>query len=121
MLPLPDASFLLVGRHSSFQGDEQETDRVRGALPTTLCLANRLSLVGTPLCLARGVDAGSADGRAGALRRRPARRPDAPLVPASNAGISCLSAGGLQDGRARVPGGAGPPAAWSRRTHVVCW
>src|SRR2546423_10755475 len=117
MLPLPDTAFLLVGRHPPFQGDEQAADRVRGALPTTLCLAYGLSLVGAPLRIARGVDAGSTDGRAGALRRRPARQPDAPVIPAPNAGLSCVSARGLRDGRARVPGGAGPPAEWSRRTH----
>src|SRR6266487_5943902 len=121
MLPLPDAAVLLVGRHRSFQGDEQTADRVRGALSAVLYLAYRLSLVGAPLRLARRVDAGSADGGAGALRRRPTRQPDAPLVPAPNAGLSCLSAGGLRDGQARVSGGSGPPAEWFRRTHVLCW
>src|SRR5450755_4927276 len=121
MLPLHGDAVLLAGRHPAFQGDEQTADRVRGALSTVLSLAYRLSLVGAPLRLARGVGAGSANGRAGALHRRPARQPNAPLLPAPNAGLSCLSAGGLRDGRARVPGGSGPPAEWSRRTHVLCW
>src|SRR6266496_3114885 len=121
MLPLPGDAVLLAGRHPAFQGDELTADRVRGALSAVLYLAYRLSLVGAPLRLARRVDAGSADGGAGALRRRPARQPDAPLVPAPNAVLSCLSAGGLRDGRARVPYCSGPPAEWSRRTHVLCW
>src|SRR2546421_6580664 len=120
MLPLSDAAFLLAGRHPAFQRDEQAADRVRGALPTVLSLAYRLSLVGAPLRLARGMGAGRADGRASTLRRRPARQSYAPLLPAPNAGLSCLSAGGLRDGRARVSGGSGPPAEWSRRTHVLC-
>src|SRR2546423_8609846 len=121
MLPLPDTAFLLVGRHPPFQGDEQAADRVRGERPTALCLAYGLSLVGAPLRLARGVDAGSAEGGAGACRRRRARQPDAPVVPAPNASISCVSAGELRGGRARVPGGSGPPAERSRRVHVLCW
>src|SRR2546421_371705 len=121
MLPLPGAAVLLVGRHPAFQGDEQAADRVRGALPTALCLAYRLSLVGAPLRLARGVDAGSAEGGAGALCRRPTRQPYASIVPAPNAGLSCVSAGGLRGGRARVSSGFSAPAEWSRGAHVLYW
>src|SRR5712691_7046087 len=117
MLSLPGDADLLASRHPAFQGDEQAADRVRGALPTVLCLAYRLSLVGAPLRLTRGVGTCGADGGAGALCRRPARQPSAPVVPAPDAGLSCVSEGGLRDGRARVPGGSGPPAEWPRRTH----
>src|SRR5450755_2387097 len=120
MLPLFGNAVLLAGRYRAFQGDEQAADRVCGALSAVLFSAYRLSLVGAALSLARGWWAGRADGRAVALRRRPARQPDAPLLPAPNAGLSCLSAGGLRDGRARVPGGSGPPAEWPGRTHVLC-
>src|SRR6266568_208649 len=121
MLPLFGNAVLLAGRHRAFQGDEQAADRVRGALSAVLSLAYRLSLVGAPLRLARGVGAGRAAGKTGAFHRRRARQPYAPFLPAPNAGLSCLSTGGLRDGRARVPGGSGPPAEWSRRTHVLCW
>src|SRR5438067_380350 len=121
MLPLPGNADLLAGRHPSFQGDEQAAVRLRGAVPTVLCFAYVLSLVGASLRLARGVDTGCTEGEAGACRRRRARQPDAPVVPAPNAGLSCLSAGGLRDGRAGVPGGFGPPAERSRRVHVLCW
>src|SRR5450755_2977133 len=121
MLPLLGDTVLLAGRYPAFQGDEQAADRLRGTLSTVLFLAYGLSLVGAPLHLTRGVGAGSADGRAGALHRRPACQPYAPIVPAPNAGLSCLSAGGLRDGRARVPSCSGPPAEWSGRTHVLCW
>src|SRR5438270_11469021 len=110
MLPLPGNAILLAGRPPAFQRDEQAADRVCGAVPTVLCLAYGLSLVGAPLRLARGVDAGCTEGGAGACRRRRARQPDAPVVPAPNASISCVSAGELRGGRARVPGGSGPPA-----------
>src|SRR5437868_14480167 len=109
MLPLPVDAVLLAGRHPAFQGAEQAADRVRGALPAVLFPAYGLSLVGAPLRLARRVGAGSADGGAGAFRRRPARQPSAPVIPAPNAGISCLSTGGLRDGRARVSGGSCAP------------
>src|SRR5260221_6939629 len=120
MLPLPGDTVLLAGRHPAFQGDEQAADRLRGALPTVLFPAYSISLVGAPLRVARGVGACRAADGAGTLRRRPARQPSASVVPAPNAGISCVSAGGLRDGRARVPGCSGPPAEWSRRTHVLC-